>query len=277
MKATVKLWNGLSFPSIGFGTATLGGDTCVLAVKEAVQMGYRLIDTASQYGNEVEVGEGIRQSEVSRESLFVCSKLWDDDHGYESTHRAVQSALERLGLEYLDLYLIHWPNPRSLREIGYETHNAQSWRAMEELYREGKLRSIGVSNFQPHHLEALLKHASIPPVVNQICLHPGRTQSETVSYCCEYGLLLEAYSPLGAGRVLNHPVILAMAERYGKSPSQICLRWHLQNGFIPLPRSSRVERIRTNLDIYDFRLEQEDVDALSKLDVHIRILPDPDE
>lgn len=277
MDASVKLSNGLSVPSVGFGTATLRDDACVLAVKEAVQMGYRLIDTASQYGNEVEVGEGIRQSGVPRESLFVCSKLWDDDHGYESTHRAVQATLDRLGLEYLDLYLIHWPNPRSLREIGYETHNAQSWRAMEELYREGKLRSIGVSNFQPHHLEALMKHSNIPPMINQICLHPGRTQPETVSYCREHGILLEAYCPLGAGRVLKHPVILDMAEHYGKSPAQICLRWHLQNGFIPLPRSSRVEGIRANLDIFDFCLKQEDVDVLSGLDVHIKILPDPDD
>jgi len=277
MNAAVTTLNGTTLPAIGFGTACLKGDICVSAVAEAIKRGYRLIDTASQYGNEAEVGEGIRQSGIPREEILICSKLWDDDHGYERTYEAVRKSLEQLRLDYLDLYLIHWPNPRALRAIGYETHNAQSWRAMEEMYRAGKIRSIGVSNFQPHHLDALIRHASILPMVNQICLYPGHTQSETVSYCHERGIVLEAYSPLGAGRILDHPVILNLAERYNKTPAQICLRWHLQNGFIPLPRSSRTEGIDSNFDIFDFSMTAEDTASLSQLDIHLKLLPDPDE
>lgn len=277
MESTVKLANGVALPLLGFGTAGLKENVCTSSVKEALRAGYKLIDTASQYGNETHVGEGILQSGISRDSFLVCSKLWDDDHGYENTHRAFQETLDRLQLEYLDLYLIHWPNPRKLRDIGYEVHNSESWRAMEELYKDGKIRSIGVSNFQQHHLAALMRTAEIPPMVNQICLHPGRTQDELVTYCREHNIVLEAYCPLGAGRVLNNPVIAEIAQRYGKTPAQICLRWHLQNRFIPLPRSSRPEGVRANLDLFDFCLADEDVKTLSQLDIHLRILPDPDE
>lgn len=275
--STIELSNGLKLPIIGFGTALMQNDTCVYAVDEAIKQGYRLIDTASQYKNEEPVGKSVRECGISRSKLFVSSKLWNKDHGYENTIRAFEESLKWMGLDYLDLYLIHWPNPKDLRNIGYEKHNSDSWRAMEELYEAGKVRAIGVSNFLPHHLEALIKHAKIKPMINQICLYPGHVDKETVEFCRKKHIILQAYSPLGAGKLLSNSVIIYLAQKYNRTPAQICLRWHLQNGFIPLPKSVNGERIKSNIDIFDFELSNDEMDILSNLKTELHLLPNPDE
>lgn len=275
--AVVELTNGVQLPVIGFGTACMRSEGCKNAVGEAVKSGYRLIDTAAQYKNEEPVGKAAAESDIPRSKLFINSKLWNEDHGYENTMRAFEETLRWTGLEYLDSYLIHWPNPKPLRNMGFEEHNAASWKAMEELYRAGKIKAIGVSNFLPHHLNALIRHAEIKPMINQICLYPGNIQKETVAYCREHHIVLQAYSPLGAGKLLAHPVILGLSKKYGCTPAQICIRWHLQSGFIPLPKSADPARIRTNMDVFDMVLSDEDMGLLSSLDVNIKLLPNPDE
>lgn len=274
---TVELSNGIKLPIIGFGTALARDSICNDAVKEAIKQGYRLIDTASQYKNEEPVGMAVRESGIERSKLFVSSKLWNTDHGYENTMRAFEETLKWTGLEYLDSYLIHWPNPKPLRGIGYEKHNADSWKAMEELYKAGKIRAIGVSNFLPHHLEALIKHAEIRPMINQICLYPGHVQIETVEYCKKHRIAVQAYSPLGAGKLLENPVIVDLAKKYNRTSAQICLRWHLQMGFIPLPKSVSRERIKSNINVFDFALSEQEVGELSGLEMELKLLPSPDE
>lgn len=271
------LSNGVKIPVLGYGTATIRGEKCVSSIREAISVGYRLIDTASEYGNESEIGKAVREAVISREELFISSKLWNDAHGYEQTYEAFEKTCRALQTDYLDAYLIHWPNPKAFRDKGYEEHNASSWRAMEELYEAGRIRVIGVSNFQRHHLEALIRHARVLPVIDQICLHPGRRQSDLVSFCEQNGITLQAYSPLAAGKLAGNETISAIAPKYEKTAGQIILRWHIQNDFIPLPRTVRAERMKENLEVFDFSLSDEDMRMLSELDVNIRILPDPDE
>lgn len=260
-----QLSNGVGIPCIGFGTyQTPNGDIAVSAVKEAIAAGYRHIDTAAGYGNEESVGAAVKQSGVQRGELFITSKLKNPDHGYENTMKAFEQTMKYLDMDYMDLYLIHWPNPISFRNCWQEA-NAGTWRAFEELYKAGRIRSIGISNFHRHHIEELMKTAEIAPMVNQIRLCPGDTQDELVAYCKAHNILPEAYSPLGTGLIFQVPEMKEMAQRYGKSIAQICIRWSLQMGFLPLPKSVTTSRIRENADVFDFVLSEQDVKKISAL------------
>ena len=274
---TYQLANGVGIPCIGYGTwQTPDGDVAVCAVADAIEAGYRHIDTAQAYGNEESVGRGIRESGIDRKELFITTKLWNRNHSYELTMRSFEESMNKLGLDYLDLFLIHWPNPIAFRDRWQEA-NAESWKAMEELYEAGKIRAIGVSNFRPHHLEALLKNAKIAPAVNQIRLCPGETQDETVSWCRGRGMVLEAYSPLGVGRIFEVPEMQDLAEKYGRSIAQICIRWSLQRGWLPLPKSVTPSRIRENLRVFDFELSEEDVQLIADLKGCVGYAKDPDQ
>ncbi|MDR1616445.1 MAG: aldo/keto reductase [Syntrophomonadaceae bacterium] len=260
-----QLNNGVRIPVVGFGTwQTPGGETAVSAVKEAIKAGYSHIDTAAFYGNEESVGQAVKESGAKREDLFITTKLWNSDHGYEATLKACAASLERLRLDYLDLYLIHWPNPLRFRDQ-FEKINAETWKAMEELYKSGKTKSIGISNYKPHHIGATLKNAEIVPMVNQIRLYPGFTQEDTVRRCKDEGILVQAYSPLGTGSMLEVKELRELAEKYHKTVAQICLRWSLQMGFLPLPKSVTPARIRENADIFDFELSAKDVQDLASM------------
>jgi diketogulonate reductase-like aldo/keto reductase len=274
--AFYTLSNGVKIPCIGFGTwQTPDGDVCVSSVKAAIDAGYRHIDTAAIYGNEESVGAAIKQAGVPRQELFITTKLWNQDHGYEATLKAFESSMKKLGLDYLDLYLIHWPNPAEFRDSWQEA-NAGTWRAFEELYKAGRVRSIGISNFHERHIEPLLKTASVAPMVNQIRLCPGDTQDEVVKYCRKRNMVLEAYSPLGIGKIFDVPEMKILAEKYGKSIAQICVRWSLQMGFLPLPKSVTPSRIRENLDVFGFKLAEDDVKLIAGLKGCVGYSPDPD-
>ena len=231
----------------------------------ALEAGYRHIDTATFYGNEESIGRAIQDSGIPREELFITTKLWNDAHGYEEAKAALQDSLDRLQLDYLDLYLIHWPNPVQLRDR-WQAANADSWRAMEEMVEAGLIRTIGVSNFLVHHLEELLKTAKIIPAVNQLRLAPGVYQTEIIDYCKDKGIVLEAWSPLGRGELFSHPTLLALAEKYGKTVAQIALAWSWAQGFLPLPKSVTPSRIRENLDFQDIRLSEEDIAAITAIE-----------
>lgn len=259
------LSNGVKIPCVGFGTwQTPDGETAVSAVKAALSAGYRHIDGAAAYHNEESVGEGIKQSGVAREDIFITSKLQNSDHGYESTLKAFDKTIKDLDIDYLDLYLIHWPNPIKFR-AQWKQANAGTWKAFEELYKAGKIRSIGVSNFLPHHIDAIMETAEIQPMVNQIRLCPGETQPKVSQYCKDRQILLEAYSPLGTGLVFDVPEMKAFAQKYNKSIAQICIRWSLQMGYLPLPKSVTASRIEQNADIFDFELSAADVTAIAGL------------
>lgn len=256
---TYTLKNGVEIPCIGLGTWQVpDGEIAYRAVRDALSLGYRHIDTAAIYGNEASVGRAVRESGIPREEIFVTSKLWNTVRGYEETKKAFEETLGRLGLEYLDLYLIHWPNPVGFRSRWQEA-NAETWRAMEELYKAGRIRAIGISNFHEHHIDALLKTAEIAPMVNQIRLCPGDTKDALVAYCRKHGMLLEAYSPFGTGKALQVPELQEMAAKYGKTVAQLLVRWSLQMGFLPLPKSTKAERIRENADVFDFEVDEDDV------------------
>ena len=277
LKDTYKLHNGVQIPCVGFGTwQTPDGEVAVSSVKTALQAGYRHIDTASAYENEESVGRGVRESGIARKDIFVTSKLFNPDHGYDKTMRAFEKSLKKLGFDYLDLYLIHWPNPIYFRN-NWKEANAGSWKAFEELYASGRIRAIGVSNFRPHHLLALMETASVVPMVNQIRLCPGDVHRETVDFCRRHDILLEAYSPLGLGRIMDVAVVSEIAKRYGKSAAQIALRWSLQRGFLPLPKSVTPERIRQNADLFDFVLTDEDMAAIDHVEPGVcGLAKDPD-
>lgn len=258
MNSTYKtLLNGIKIPAIGFGTYKLGDDNQVVeAVKSALKLGYRQIDAASFYNNEEAVGRGIKESGIKREDVFLATKLWNDDHGYEKTMEAFNESLKRLGVDYLDLYLIHWPNKL----------NRETWKAFEELYTQGKIKAIGVCNFKQGHLEEFKKSTKIMPMINQIEIHPYRAQKEIVEYCKDNNIQVVAWGPIMRGKVFSDPLMIALAEKYNKSIAQIALRWHLQNGIIPIPKSSNSERIKENLDIFDFNISEEDMIAIDALD-----------
>lgn len=269
---TVTLHNGKHMPALGLGVFKVEeGPDLVQAVKSAVAHGYRSIDTAAIYGNERGVGEGIREAlqdnQITREELFVTSKVWNADLGYESTLAAYEASLSRLGLDHLDLYLIHWPVKGKVTE---------SWRALEYLYREDRVKAIGVSNFQIHHLEELMKAAEIKPMVNQVEFHPRLTQKPLLRFTKEHGIQLEAWSPFMQGELLDNPLLLELAARYGKSPAQIILRWDLQHGVVTIPKSIREHRIIENAAIFDFELSGEDMERIDGLNENLRIGPDPD-
>ncbi len=277
LKDTYRLSNGVNIPGVGFGTWQLPDtEETVAAVKEALAIGYRHVDTAQAYQNERSVGLAIRESGIPREEIFLTTKVFDGNHEYENTKRSLDESLETLGVDYIDLVLIHWPNPEQFRDH-WEEANAGTWRAMEEYCDAGKIRALGISNFLPHHMDALLKTARIKPSVNQIMLCPGFVQTDVVDYCRRENILLEAYSPLGTGQVLDKAEIVQMAERYAKSPAQVALRWSLQMGFLPLPKTKTLKRIRENADLFDFELSAEDVDLLAKRDEAISWLRHPDD
>lgn len=259
------LSNNYKIPNIGFGTfRTPSGEETEQSVINAIKSGYRHIDCAAAYGNEKSVGEAIRKSGVVREELFVTSKLWNDNKGYEETLAAFNQTLEDLQLDYLDLYLIHWPIAK-VSKNNWQKANSESWRAFEKLYKQGKVKAIGVSNFLPHHFEPLLKTAKILPMVNQIELHPGMLQDKTVEFCKQHNILVEAWAPFSNGQIFNHPVLKEIADQYKKSVAQLSLRWIIQKGIVPLPKSVTPERIKNNLEVFDFEISSQDVDRIDRL------------
>jgi diketogulonate reductase-like aldo/keto reductase len=266
----VTLDNGVEIPQLGFGVFQVPDDETTAAVTAALETGYRSIDTAAIYGNETGVGRALATSALPREDLFVTTKLWNADQGYDSTLRAFDASLAKLGLDYVDLYLIHWPAPA--RDLYRD-----SWRALERLAEEGRIRAAGVSNFQPGHLLRLMDGATLTPVVNQIELHPGLQQAELRAFHAERKIATEAWSPLAQGAVLGEPVITGMAAKYGRSPAQVVIRWHLQLGNIVIPKSVSPARIRENFDVFGFQLTAEDMQALAALDRDLRTGPHPDE
>ena len=258
------LSNGYAIPCVGFGTwQTPDGETAVSAVKMAIKKGYRHIDAAAIYGNEISVGQGIRESGIERSALFVTSKVWNNERGYQKTLNAFAKTLADLQLDYLDLYLIHWPASSS-RYSNWEELNLETWRAITDLHKSGKIRAIGVSNFLPHHLAALMG-TEVPPMVNQIEFHPGQMQHETVEFCRKNSILVEAWSPLGSGRLLANPLLSSIAAKYNKSVAQLCVRWCLQHEVLPLPKSVTPARIAENADVFDFSIAEDDMAAIDNM------------
>ena len=274
---TYSLNNGTKIPIVGFGTwQTPDGQVAYESVLAALKAGYRHIDTAAAYGNEDSVGKAIADSGVAREDLFVTTKLWNADHGYDTTKAALETSLQKLGLDYVDLYLIHWPNPAAMRD-NFEQLTADTWKAMEELYASRKARAIGVSNFRPKHLDVLLKTAKVVPAVNQIFLNPSDMEDEVVAYNEAHGILSEAYSPLGTGKIFGIPELKTIAAKYNKSVAQVVLRWSLQNGFLPLPKSVHADRIEQNTELFDFELSAADMETIDGMHGVAGLANDPDQ
>ena len=262
---TYELANGVQIPCIGYGTwQTPGGGVTRACVKAAVEAGYRHIDTAFIYGNEDEVGEGLRDSGVSRGEIFLTTKHWVTERGYQKTIAAVDTSLKLLGTDYIDLYLVHWPCVAKVSPDWKEI-NAETWRGFEDAYKAGKLRAVGVSNYQQKHLEALWETCAVKPMVNQLEFHPGYTQLDTVRFCQNNGILVEAWSPLGSGAVLKNEALAAVAAKYGKSTAQLCVRFALQNGVLPLPKSTNPARMAANQDVFDFEITDADMAAVFAL------------
>jgi diketogulonate reductase-like aldo/keto reductase len=259
------LSNNYKIPQIGFGTfRTPSGAETEQSVIHAIKAGYRHIDCAAAYQNEKSVGDAIRKSGITRTELFITSKLWNDFKGYENTIAAFERTLAELQLDYLDLYLIHWPIAKASKN-NWQQANSDSWKAFEALYEQGKIKAIGVSNFLPHHLEPLLKTAKIKPMVNQIEFHPGVMQPEVVAFCKHHNMQIEAWAPFSNGQVLKDGIIAEIASHYQKTPAQICLRWILQKGIIPLPKSVTPERILSNFEVFDFKLNEQDEEKIDRL------------
>lgn len=272
LQDTTTLHNGVNMPWFGLGVFKVSeGGEVIDAVRTAIINGYRSIDTAAAYGNEEGVGQGIREglaeAGITREELFVTSKVWNSDLGYESTLAAYETSLKNLGLDYLDLYLIHWPVEGKYKE---------AWRALETLYKKDRVKAIGVSNFHIHHLEELLKDAEITPMVDQVEYHPFLTQAELHKFCKAHDIQLEAWSPLMQGKLLDHPVLVEIAAKTEKTVAQVILRWDLQNGVVTIPKSIKEARIIQNSQVFDFELTDEDMERISALNENKRIGPDPD-
>ena len=256
--------NGVEIPAVAFGTYKAADGKSADVIRAAIGAGYRYFDTASFYGTETYLAEAIRESGIPRREFFIASKLWKDEMGYENVKSAFERTLNNLRTDYLDLYLIHWPLP----EPGYKEWrqlDKETWRAMEELYEAGKIRAIGLSNFLSHHIENILKDCRVRPAVDQIEYHPGYSQEAVVNYCRERGILVQAWSPIGRSRVLDEPLVKELAAKYDVSPAQICLKFAVQRNIIPLPKSSSEDRMRENLDLYSFELEQDDIWRLSTM------------
>lgn len=274
-----RLNNGVQIPCVGYGTFKTPADVAEQAVEDAIEVGYRLIDTAKVYGNEEAVGKGIRDSGIDRHRLFVTSKLWNTDRGYETTKQALDATLKRMQLDYLDLYLIHWPaNQKQFGDRAAEI-NAETWRAMEDAYHEGKIRALGLSNFMPHHVMDLMKTATVAPAVDQIEVHPGWPHAQEIKYLQAHNILVEAWGPLGGqgAKVMTNPTMEKLARKYGKTPAQISLRWIIQQGVLPLPKSVHPKRMVQNTQLFDFELSDEDMRTISALPNLGGQCKDPDE
>ncbi|MGC9539325.1 aldo/keto reductase [Streptomyces sp. UG1] len=265
----ITLNNGVEMPQLGFGVWQVPDDEAQKAVGTALEAGYRSIDTAAIYGNEEGTGKAIAASGLPREDIFLTTKLWNSDQGYDATLRAFDVSLGRLGLDYVDLYLIHWPLPSQGKYV-------DTYKAFEKLHADGRIRAIGVSNFLPEHLEHLIAETSVIPAVNQIELHPHLQQRASREYHAEQGIATEAWSPLGSGKgLLEVPAIVAIAQKHGRTPAQIVLRWHLQLGNVVIPKSVTPSRIKKNIEVFDFSLDDEDLAAISALNEDRRLGPDP--
>jgi 2,5-diketo-D-gluconate reductase A len=277
---TLKLNNGVEMPSLGLGVFLSPPEQTAGAVQTAIEAGYRLVDTAAAYMNERAVGEGLRASGLDRSEVFVTTKLWVSQYGYDEAMRGFDSSLERLGLEQLDLYLLHWPVPTDFAKT------VEAYRAAEKLLAEGRVRAIGVSNFSPEHLDRLAAETSVAPAVNQVELHPFFAQPQVRAADKRRGIITQAWSPIGGvynrkpggpqSSPLEHPDVLAIAERHGKTPAQVVLRWHLDHGFAVIPKSVRAERIRENIDVFDFALEADEIARIDALDTGVRAGSDPE-
>jgi 2,5-diketo-D-gluconate reductase A len=267
----ILLNNGVTIPQFGFGVYQIEPEKTAEATLTALEAGYRHIDTAEMYGNEAEVGEAVRRSGLPREEVFITSKLNNGFHEPDAARVAFDDTLKALGLDHIDLFLIHWPLPTR-----YGGDFVSTWKVLEEFYRDGRARAIGVSNFQSHHLERLRQEAEVTPAVNQIEVHPYLAQPELRAYCAEHQIAVEAWSPIAQGKVLDDPTITAIAQKYGKTPAQVVLRWHIERQDIVFPKSVTPERIRENISIFDFELAGDDVEAITALDRFERTGPDPD-
>ncbi|NEU32321.1 aldo/keto reductase [bacterium LRH843] len=268
LQDATTLHNGVKMPWFGLGVYKAEqGSEVIEAVKSAIKAGYRSIDTAALYQNEEGVGQAIKEVDVAREELFITTKVWNDDQGYESTIQAFETSLSKLGLDYIDLYLVHWPVKGKYKD---------TWKALEQLYKDGRVRAIGVCNFNIHHLEDLIADAEIKPMVNQVEYHPNLTQEELHAFCKKEGIQLEAWAPLKRGRLFDDETIIEIAKNHGKTPAQVILRWDLQNEVVTIPKSVKEQRIIDNADVFDFELTKTEMDRISNLNKNGRTGPDPD-
>ncbi|AUH39673.1 aldo/keto reductase [Streptomyces sp. CMB-StM0423] len=268
---TITLNNGVAMPQLGFGVWQVPDAEAETAVRTALDAGYRSIDTAAVYGNEAGTGKALTGSGLPREELFVTTKLWNSDQGYDAALRAFDDSLRRLGLDHVDLYLIHWPAPA-------KDKYPETWRALEKIYADGRARAIGVSNFQPAHLQRILDEGTVVPVLNQVELHPDFAQADVRAFHAAHGIATEAWSPLGQGKgLLDEPVLRELGEKHGRSPAQVALRWHLQLGNVVIPKSVTPSRIRENIDVFGFELDDADMAAVAGLDAGNRIGDNPDD
>ncbi len=277
IKDYMRLNNGIEMPILGFGVFRINdNDETADCVKKAIKHGYRSIDTAMIYGNEAGVGKGIKKSGIKREDLFITTKLWNSDQGYDETLKAFENSMERLMVNYLDLYLIHWPVPKNNKYI-------ETWKALETLYRDGKVRAIGVSNFNISHLENIITQCSVVPAVNQVEFHPWFLQTELFTYMRQKRISAEAWSPLGGGALLDNEtlldnkILMGIAKKYNKTVAQVIIRWDIQKNVITIPKSSKEDRIASNANVFDFELSDQDIKTIESLNINHRTGPDPDE
>jgi 2,5-diketo-D-gluconate reductase A len=265
----LPLLDGRSIPQLGLGVYKVDDAKAESLVAGAIELGYRHIDTAALYENERGVGAGMRASGLAREDLFVTTKVWNDRHGYDETQRAFDESIDKLGLDYVDLYLIHWPAPRQDKYV-------DAWRALVKLQEEGRVRSIGVSNFKPHHIKRLAEVSDVLPVINQVELHPWLPQSEVREFDASRNILTESWSPLARGRVLDNEILDGIADKHGKTPAQVVLRWHVQLGLVVIPKSNSLSRVEENSRVFDFQLDVADLAAIASLETGERTGMDPD-
>ena len=260
-----KLNNGLEIPNIAFGTWKFpDNETTSQIIANAIESGYRYIDTAKSYGNEEAVGRGIKNANIKREDIIIGGKLWNDDRGYDNIIKACHKTIEALNCDYLDIYLMHWPASKAVHE-NWKEINAETWQAMEYLYNSGIVKAIGVCNFKINQLEALMENAKIKPMINQIECHPGFMQNEIIEFCKKQDILVEAWSPLGSGKLMKKEQMKEIASKYNKDVAQICIKWCLQNGVLPLPKTSDKDRMKSNLNVFDFEISQDDMNYLNNL------------